>query len=106
MFLGIERRSWEVWAAILLAAGLYDFSLARTRKTTLTKCLRALQREPAGRVMLVALWGGLTVHLFRPEKVVEALEGAGYGPVYEASVERIDGRWSRFDLPIAALWRR
>lgn len=76
MLLGIERRSWEIWTAILLTAAVYDFSLARSQKVTLTRILRTVQREPVGRAVMVGLWGALTVHLFRPEKVVEALDGA------------------------------
>jgi uncharacterized membrane protein YgdD (TMEM256/DUF423 family) len=74
VFLGIDRRSWEVWTAILVAAGVYDFSLARSQKVTLTRILRSIQREPLGRAVMIAGWGALTVHLFRPEKVVEALD--------------------------------
>ena len=52
------------WLAITAVVVIWDAWAIKYKHQTLSTYFRNLSRTPIGRVGLVALWGGLTAHLF------------------------------------------
>lgn len=52
------------WLAITAVVVIWDAWAIKYKHQTLSAYFRGLSRTPVGRLSLVALWGGLTAHLF------------------------------------------
>lgn len=60
----MEDEGWAGWFGMTAWIFLWDIWALRTNHQTMTSAFKKLTQNPYGRILLTAIWGALTLHLF------------------------------------------
>jgi hypothetical protein len=60
----MDEEGWAGWAGMTIWVVVWDFWALRTGHQTMTSAFKKLTTNPYGRIVLTAIWGALTLHLF------------------------------------------
>tara|TARA_B100001996_G_C18668441_1_gene595725 strand:+ start:1598 stop:1846 length:249 start_codon:yes stop_codon:yes gene_type:complete len=60
----MDDEGWAGWFGMTAWIFLWDIWALRTNHQTMTSAFKKLTQNPYGRIVLTAIWGALTLHLF------------------------------------------